>query len=56
MKRKQYRRKTDFILGYRRGYQERGIPSKILQTMSEDFKRGYIEGRRDFRECETALY
>ena len=46
----------EFIQGYKRGYQERGLLSGTLQTKSPDFKRGYIEARKDFKANEPALY
>ncbi len=56
MTRKQYRKKQEYIKGYRRGYQTKGLSGKELQEQNNDFKRGYIEGRKDLKECEPALY
>ena len=56
MTRKQYYRRMEYIKGYRRGYQWRGLPTKELQSKNDDFKRGYREGRQDYKANETALY
>ena len=55
MKRKQYRRREEFRAGYRQGYRLSRISAKKLQTMSEDFKRGYYEGRRDAESGEPSM-
>ena len=46
----------EFIKGYRRGYQQKTLSSSILELKSEDFKRGYIEARKDYREEEPPLF
>lgn len=57
MTRKQYRRKMDFIKGYKRGYHERrGIPTNEIQSKSQDYKRGYIEARKDYKGNEPPQY
>ncbi len=56
MTKKQRRRKTEYIKGYRRGYQKRGLTLSAYHDKNEDYKRGYREGRKDYREDEPALY
>ena len=56
MKRKEYRRKMDFIQGYRRGFQWKPLRPAKLQKESKDFQRGYIEARKDLKEGEPPIY
>ena len=56
MTRKQYRRKIDFIKGYKMGYQWKALHPTKLQAANPDYKRGYYEARKDFRQCEPPLY
>jgi len=56
MTKKQHRRKLEYIKGYRRGYQKRGLTSNALSEKNEDFKRGYEEGRKDYKDNEPAQY
>ena len=56
MTRKQYRRKMDFMKGYRRGYQWKALHPTKLQAQNADYKRGYYEARKDFRQGEPPLY
>ena len=56
MTKKQYRRKLDFIKGYKQGYQWKGLKPGILHTKSAEYKRGYVEGRKDIHAREPALY
>ena len=56
MNRKQFKRKEEFIKGYRMGYKYHATDATKITGKSEDFKRGYIEARMDFKAEEPPLY
>lgn len=56
MNRKDYRKKMEFIKGYRMGYKYHATDAVKITGKSEDFKRGYIEARMDFKAEEPPLF
>lgn len=56
MTRKQRRRISEFIRGYRAGYTFHPLHPSKLVGLSSDFLRGYYTARRDHKDHEQPLY
>lgn len=57
MTKKDYRKRSEFIRGYRQGYQSMYTRQREKTLMKNDyFRAGYYEARRDRKDGEQPLY
>ena len=57
MKKKQYRRQLEYRAGYVRGYRDRTpMPPHARATKTDDFVRGFCQGRLDYQTGEPPEY